>query len=166
MNPLDQLKAMHLPQEPGLWPPAPGWWLLGAAILAAILVLIYWSCRRYRNNVYRRAALTELDSLKNRHTQSDNGENSDLAELLALVRRTAKTADPDSQLVTMPSPQLLEELDSFCEGTLSATGDDAVNSLAACLYDPRAPKIPDHQYNACITAARRWIKKHRRGQLC
>jgi hypothetical protein len=140
--------------------------LLGATILIAILVLIYWGYRRYRNNAYRRAALAELDSLKKSYTQSDHGEYNHLTEVLALIRRTAKTANPESQLVTMPGPQLLAELDAFCGGMLSATGDETLNSLAASLYNPRAPQIPDHQYNVCITAARQWIKRHRKEQLC
>ena len=27
-NPLQQLRDVHLPLEPGWWPPAPGWWIL------------------------------------------------------------------------------------------------------------------------------------------
>ena len=44
MNPdlLQQLRDIHLPAEPGWWPPAVGWWLL-ALLLAAALI---WLTRR------------------------------------------------------------------------------------------------------------------------
>ena len=37
-NPLQQLRDVHLPLEPGWWPPAPGWWIL-ASVCAAALIL-------------------------------------------------------------------------------------------------------------------------------
>ena len=34
----DQLRGLHLPTEPGWWPPAPGWWIL--AVLVFVLIAI------------------------------------------------------------------------------------------------------------------------------
>ena len=43
MNPLDQLHPLIAPAPVGLWPPAPGWWLL-----LAVLPLLGWGLWRLR----------------------------------------------------------------------------------------------------------------------
>src|SRR5690606_15972259 len=88
---LDQLRDMHLPPPPGWWPPAPGWWLTGGLLLLLVaLGVAAW--RRHRSaNAYRRRASTVL------HEQVRGSENP-LAEGLKLVRRTIKTAAPQSPL--------------------------------------------------------------------
>lgn len=41
-DPLQQLRALHVPTEPGWWPPAPGWWLL-LALVALLLLWVGWA---------------------------------------------------------------------------------------------------------------------------
>ena len=33
------LRDVHVPAAPSLWPPAPGWWLVAAAVLAIIAII-------------------------------------------------------------------------------------------------------------------------------
>lgn len=69
---LQQLRDIHLPAEPGWWPPAPGWWLLAALALAAVVWLLFRlldaerrrrpirRARRLYADVYRRYQHGEL----------------------------------------------------------------------------------------------------------
>jgi len=60
---LKQLRDLHLPDPPGLWPPAPGWWVLGI-LSAALMVLL--AVRIYRNRRLARPlrlAVGDLDNL-------------------------------------------------------------------------------------------------------
>ena len=45
---LQQLRDIHLPAEPGWWPPAIGWWLLTLALMAAIAWLSWRLAARWR----------------------------------------------------------------------------------------------------------------------
>mgnify|MGYP001548978984 CR=1 FL=1 len=45
---LNSLKDIHEPAPPGLWPPAPGWWLLAAIVLGALVALLVEWLRRRR----------------------------------------------------------------------------------------------------------------------
>lgn len=56
MNPLDQLKDIHLPQAISYWPPAWPWWLL----LVALMVLIALLIKHKKRQAWRKQALTKL----------------------------------------------------------------------------------------------------------
>ena len=79
---LDQLAPAHAVAAPGLWPLAPGWWLLiGVALLCAAA---FYAWRRHRRSL-RHLALNEL-------TRIENGAADDAAlarDLENLMRRFA-----------------------------------------------------------------------------
>ncbi|MGD8323683.1 MAG: DUF4381 domain-containing protein [Gammaproteobacteria bacterium] len=53
------LRDIHLPAEVGLWPPAVGWWVLGALVLA----YSGWLLWRYAQGYRRRVALRTLEAV-------------------------------------------------------------------------------------------------------
>ncbi len=60
MDPLAQLKDIHLPAEINNYPVAPGWWLL-AVILLALVIYGLVKCRQYLvKRKHKKAALTQL----------------------------------------------------------------------------------------------------------
>ena len=40
---LAQLRDIRLPDPVGWWPPAPGWWIFGGLIVAAVVAACAWS---------------------------------------------------------------------------------------------------------------------------
>lgn len=84
-DPLAELRGIHLPDPVGFWPPAPGWWALGALVLALAVGAWLWTRRRRRN--VARHALRELDALA---IAPGMGDLQSLATAVsALLRRVA-----------------------------------------------------------------------------
>jgi hypothetical protein len=86
-DPLAQLRDIHLPDPIGWWPPAPGWWLVGVAVLLLVAATARYLVRRIKNGEFRREARRELRLLaENREAMDDR----QLVEQLSiLLRRVA-----------------------------------------------------------------------------
>lgn len=59
MNPLDQLKDIHLPAAVGFWPPALIWWVLLFALFVVIGLCIWF----YKRQAWRRQAKQALAAI-------------------------------------------------------------------------------------------------------
>lgn len=147
MNPaLEQLRDIRLPAEPGWWPPAPGWWLL----LALALFLLAWLAQRlwryWQSGRYRRQALQELQQLQ------DDGRN--VAELNALLKRTALTAFPDQPVAALSGPQWVAFLCRHAR--LTAAETSRLEALARLPYQGESNTAD----RALLQASRSWIRGH------
>lgn len=83
---LANLKPLVTPEAISWWPPAPGWWVLGIALLLALIVFLVWSWKRwrhYRGTRYQREALQLLAAV----TEQD--PHKQLQEVAAILRRAA-----------------------------------------------------------------------------
>ena len=60
---LKQLRDLHLPEPPGLWPPAPGWWMVAILVAAALIALAIRIYRTRRRARPLRLAVGALDRL-------------------------------------------------------------------------------------------------------
>ncbi|WP_228141653.1 DUF4381 domain-containing protein [Marinobacter sp. X15-166B] len=92
-DPLSQLRDIHLPMPGGVWPPAPGWWLLAAVLLVIIWVLVVRLRRHYRRNRWLKAAKAEL----NRLHEAQVFDTAWFGELNGLLKRCARTRYPERQ---------------------------------------------------------------------
>ena len=146
---LSNLRDIVLPPPVSFWPPAPGWWIVGAALLAASLFLLAKQVARYRRNAYRRAALKELDRI---------GPVADAAtaqRVSTILKRTALAAFPRTEVAHLSGPAWLAFLDR-------SGGSDAFTSgPARMLPDLAFGAAPKVDGDAISTEARRWVRRHR-----
>src|SRR5690606_2680098 len=108
------LRDIHPPLPPPLWPPAPGWWLLGLAVVAAVLGAWWWRRRRAR----RRAAIT---AVFDEAVAAAGTPDEQLAAMSELLRRAARRIDPRAD--RLDGAAWLEFLDRHDPGSAeSGTG--------------------------------------------
>lgn len=104
-NPLQQLRDVHPPLEPGWWPPAPGWWLVAVVcVIAAIYaVLSVWLAYQRRRPIRNARAMLDdlLLAYQNGHIDTltyANNANEILKRLLVIalgIKSLAAVADTD-----------------------------------------------------------------------
>ncbi|GJL62840.1 DUF4381 domain-containing protein [Candidatus Nitrospira salsa] len=87
MDPLEQLRDLHIPDPVSFWPPALGWWVVLLLVLICVALGVW--VKRYRQSTApRRTALAELTDL-----QVQFHETQDTVKLMAglseLLRRYA-----------------------------------------------------------------------------
>ncbi len=125
MNPtppdaLADLRGYHLPDPVSWWPPAPGWWLLAALVLATLVVVSLLLWRRYRNRAALRAALSELERLDQQQAVTDPAGFA--RSLSRLLRRYALTRFPHDQVAGLTGNDWLRFLDIHGGGTTFSEG--------------------------------------------
>ncbi|WP_461482342.1 DUF4381 domain-containing protein [Porticoccus sp.] len=159
-DPLAQLRDIHLPEPVGWWPPAPGWWLLALLLIATLIFTVRWLIMHQRANRYRREALLALTQLETAHARQPLER---CQAILALLRRTAKTAYPGQGLESELLPRLLTRLNLGCR---KPPFDEALQHQLRDLPYQANPQIPEGALDGLQTLAKHWIKRHRRGRPC
>ena len=154
LDPLQQLRDIHVPPPPSWWPPAPGWWLLALLLLLVLMLLARRSYRHYRRWRRRRAILNILTRL-----QSDFEQNRDatqlLAELSILLRRVALARFPRHTSAGLKGSEWLAFLDKTGGNGGFAQGPG--HMLATAPYTPHTElDRPD----ALCKLARDWLRRN------
>jgi len=142
-DPLAALRPLHTPAPVGWWPPAPGWWVLGATVLV-ILGLAWWQRRR---TALRRAALNELHRLE----RSAPDDTRLLIGVNRLLRRVALSCFPREQVAGLSGAAWLRFLDAQARVTGFSHGPGQV--LATAPYAPACVL----ERSALIALVRQWI---------
>jgi hypothetical protein len=112
---LAQLRDIHTPEPISWWPLAPGWWILLALIIAAIVILTIW----LRSRKTRSTAISE--SLRQLRQLPDQASKEDLVQLLHLFRRAALVYLPREQVASITLDALAQKIAVSHGLTLSPT---------------------------------------------
>ncbi|WP_462320287.1 DUF4381 domain-containing protein [Halochromatium sp.] len=147
-----ELRDIHLPAEPGFWPPAPGWWLLFGLLLALAFWLGRLGWRRYQQLRRRRGIFGELDQLQNAGLQGP----ALIAAVSALLKRVALSRYPRTEVAALTGGAWLEFLDRT-GGDGRFTGG-AGKLLAQGAYAPERQLCEqDDKQQALFGIARDWL---------
>ena len=88
-DPTIVLRDIHAATAPSWWPPAPGWWLVGAAVLAVMAGLVWRDWRRRRQHARIAAIFDETIAAAPSRPQA-------VAAMSELLRRAARLHDPQA----------------------------------------------------------------------
>jgi hypothetical protein len=144
---LSHLADLVVPAPVPWWPPAPGWWILGAGCLAAVALGAAIAASRYRHNAYRRAALAEL-------TAVGPGTPQAAAVISAVLKRAALVAYPRSDVASLTGTAWLAFLDRT-GATTEFTAGPAASLISAAEGGAMGNR------DAILAAVRRWVRRHR-----
>lgn len=155
---LAQMSDVITPEPVGLWPPAPGWWLLGILLCALIGFSIFTLWRYRRQNRYKKFAFAELEAIKR---SDDKYSNTQLAQAVnAVLKKTALNAYPHSRhrLAALYGGAWLDFLDHALKKPAPQKPDKSwINKM----YQPYADSESIDRI-ALQHYARHWVKHHAR----
>lgn len=146
---LAQLRDIHLPADPGMWPPAPGWWVVAALLAALLGVVVLRVVRRWHHARFERRVLAELTALETRATGAELA-----AEVSALLKRVALRRFPRREVAPLTGLAWLAFLDRTGGDGRFSDGPGRVLSFA-----PFAPR-PEVDGPALIDLGRTWIRSN------
>lgn len=140
---LSNLRDLALAPEIPFWPPAPGWWIVAAASLSMLAILVAVAVRRHRRNAYRREALRLLEGVE-------------AAQLSALLKRAALGCWPRTEVAALSGAAWLAFLDRT--GRMSAFVAGPGHCIEAMAF---GAEMPASDVEAARSVARAWLRRHR-----
>ncbi len=156
MNPLDQLKDIHLPNEVSWWPLAIGWWLAALLVLLALVstIVLLVKVRKKRRRINQ--GLEPFEQLASDQSLSSQDW---LNELSKLLRRIAINVHGRNDIAGLVGNDWLSYLDN--SGSTDAFSNGAGRVLAEQPYRPAV----EYDREAIAVISRLWVKEqYKRGQ--
>jgi hypothetical protein len=148
------LRDIHLPAAPSVWPPAPGWWLVGGALLVALAWLAVRGLNALRLRRRRQQWLAAVVSLESEILRG--GTPDALSQLSVLLRRIALARFPREEVAALTGRAWLEFLDASGGGGRFAHGPGQV--LEAGPYRRAVPADLDGA--ALMALVRAWVLRN------
>lgn len=148
-----QLRAIHMPLEPLAWPPAPGWWLLVALLLVALLWMLSWALRRWRHARLRKRVMNELQQLN-----AAPADATLVARVSTLLKQVALARYPRREVAALSGEAWLAFLDRSGGDGRFAQGPGRV--LASGPYVPPDAVDGELDKEQLIALGRLWIRRN------
>ena len=157
-DPLAQLRDIHLPDPISAWPPGPGWWLLGIALLLSVMATVIWWSRQYRANAWRRQARAALNNAY-RQWRNDGLDAVYLQTVNETLKRAALQQFPREAVARLSGARWESFLDAQWQ-----QGDTSFSELgfAGRAYQP-SPESVD--IDLLHRLGRKWVSRVR-GEPC
>lgn len=147
---LAHLRDLALPAPVSLWPPAMGAWIVAAAGLAMLAIVLWRGIRHYRAMAYRRAAVAELGEI------AAAGGPDMAGRLSAVMKRVAMVEYGRGRVASLTGKAWLD----FVAETASGADTMALRRfLAASCAAPQAPSSAGRRFLAAQAAG--WVRAHR-----
>jgi len=124
------LRDIHLPDAISWWPPAIGWWIL-AVLIPLCCYLIFRLYKRLTRKTALKFAKKQLKSLK---LDEELGKQKKLIALSSLMRRTAVSLYPRSEVASLTGEAWLNFLDQSIP--IKSFNSDIGWLLTNALYSP------------------------------
>lgn len=106
---LSQLRDIHLPEEPSVWPLAPGWYVLGVFILASLFIIYRTTLKKVKRRQFLKNALDIIDDIKLQHQKSKDVPAS-CASLSTCFKKIAIRIYPDQNVESLYGDDWLDFL--------------------------------------------------------
>lgn len=156
-DPLANLRDIHLPPAPELFPPAPGWWVLALIAVAALVVLVAWAYRFWARNRYRREARRDLARLETAW-RKDGDDFAYLANVQALLKRVALTRYKRIDVASLTGERWVSFLDHTAQTHEFSMG--AGQLLIDGHYRPVPTAFSADELTSLHAVADHWIARH------
>ena len=149
MNPLDQLRDIHLPESVNWWPLAIGWWLL-AGLLLILLVLIW--VRFNKTKQQRQMVNHAMESLQQLEADTSLDSQQWLQALSALLRRIVINLHGRKATAGLVGKQWLDYLDSHSKKK------DFSEGVGRILATQPYREVADYDRKVLSGLVRQWVK--------
>jgi hypothetical protein len=153
IDPLAQLKDIHLPDPISWWPLAPGWYLLFFLIIFLVSSIIYLTYTRYCHALAKKQALVLLARYHQAYKKERNGSLTS-AHISELLRRVALVYFPREDVAGLKGDAWLQ----FLNRTGKGIDFNSVSDLL--LYAPFKKDTPLN-LDPLFNIAKLWIKQRR-----
>lgn len=153
-----QLQDIHLPPEPGFWPPAPGWWLLAVIVIVAL----FFVTEKALTVLARRREQKQIEQTLQRLKEalhSDNPQDA-ITDINIFLRKMALSHFPHQEVAGLTGQAWLEFLDRSGNTRDFTQGPGVV--LAEGPYRPALPEQFDP--DALIRSVENWVRQVQKQQ--